>query len=136
MQEAADYDILIEECNVLLASSAQAYSDSVRNQLVAAKSGEKIAINIDSSRAYLESVLLITDRLIEMEPQRGLAWLFRSQALRGLKRAREALAACERAIELEPNDADSWCFKASILDELGEEQGAKQAIQISRELRE
>ncbi len=55
---------------------------------------------------------------------RAAAMVGRAQALGGLRRRREAIAACEDAASSAPEHHDPWFYKALYLDEEGDRRGA------------
>jgi len=134
LKDPERFQQLAGECNMYLVTAVQAPGHNLSTLLEAAKSKRDVkGVQIDFGN--FEKALKISDQLIEMEPLRGIPWTLRAQALIGLERLSEALAACERAIQIDPSDPDKWALKGTVLRTDGKENEAAEADAKARELR-
>lgn len=91
-------------------------------ELVAIRGDAQDLLNQGYSLGLLgryEEALTSFDKVIELDPNKPLAWLGRGMALSDLRRYDEALVSYDKVIELDPYDASAWSLKSWLLAKLG-----------------
>jgi tetratricopeptide (TPR) repeat protein len=86
--------------------------------------------NVAAAKRALE----IAEELTEMEPQRGVPWSCKCQALYLLNRLPEAVETNKRALEIDPSDPEKWLLQGNMLTALGRTREAEAAFQRAKEL--
>jgi len=86
------------------------------------------------NEAAANRALEIAEKLTEMEPQRGVPWSCKCQALYSLGRLSEAIEANKRALEIDPSDPDKWLLQGNMLNALGKTKDAEVAFKRAKEL--
>ena len=92
----------------------------------------KSSLNTQAAQKALE----IADKMIKMEPNRGIPWTCRCLALGALARYSDALEANKHAIEIDPSDPDKWDLHSNILKSLGKTDESQKAAKKANELRQ
>lgn len=78
--------------------------------------------------------LEIAQELTEMEPQRGVPWSCKCQALFSLGRLSEAVEANKRPLDIDPSDPDKWLLHGNMLNAIGRTEEAAVAFKRAKEL--
>ena len=94
-----------------------------------------IELSLEDAHRVARKALVIADKMIEMEPQRGIPWTCRCLALGALHQFADALEANKQALEIDPSDPDKWDLRASILKSLGKFNAAGEAQREAAKLR-
>lgn len=127
------FNMLVVTCQTLFIKAAQDI-EKLKNSTGVKEEIEENSKEIQTILDNYEQILKYTDELIEMEPLRGVPWMFRAQALANLGRLNEALECCERSIEIDPSDPNKWQIKSMIYTYLGNKVEAVAASKRAKEL--